>query len=178
VIERCRCIGQGPDVRRALESGALQIIRVNPMELYPDELLEMVRSLVEKQKVGFFMLDSLRGYQLAMEEFGTTLAHVHNLVMYLGRMNVTTVLVSEAESITNDRLTATEIGVSHLADNIILMRYAEYQARIIKVIGCLKKRLGGFEPELRELRIGPDGIQVSGKLDKLRGILTGAPVLV
>lgn len=175
VLERCRGIGMGDEVGAALACGALQIIRVNPLDLYPDELLEMVRELVEARGVRHFMLDSLRGYGLAMEEFGTPLAHVHNLLTYLGRMNVTTVVVAEIEAITGDRLTATDMGVSHLADNIVLMRYAELEARIIKVIGCLKKRLGGFEPELRELLIGPQGVAVSAKLERLRGILTGMP---
>jgi circadian clock protein KaiC len=175
VLERCRGIGMGDEIKAALASGTLQIKRVNPLELYPDELLAMVRDLVEVQGVRHFMLDGLRGYGFAMEEFGTPLAHVHNLLTYLGRMNVTTILIAETETITGDHLTATDTGASHLADNIVLMRYAEFEARIIKVIGCLKKRLGGFEPELRELLIGPQGVAVSAKLDRLRGILTGMP---
>lgn len=177
VLERCRGIGMKPDIDQALASGALRVLRVNPMELYPDELLALVRDSVERHGVRHLMLDSLRGYSLAMQEFGTPLAHIHNLLAYLGRMHVSTILVSEAETITGAEITATDLGVSHLADNIVLIRYAEYQARIIKVIGCLKKRLGGFQPELRELRIGSHGIEVGEKLERLRGILSGVPAL-
>ena len=174
VLARCRGIGLPVD--RAIAAGTLQIRRVNPLEHYPDELLGMVRDLVENQGVRHFMLDSLRGYELAMEEFGKPQMHVHNLLAYLSRMGVTTMVVAETDSITGAALTATEIGVSHLADNIILLRYAEHQARLIKVIGCLKKRLSGFQPELREMSVSGKGIQLSGKLDGLRGILTGTPV--
>lgn len=175
VLARCRGIGLPVDA--AIAAGTLQIRRVNPLEHYPDELLEIVRELVEKQGVRYFMLDSLRGYELAMEEFGKPQMHVHNLLAYLGRMGVTTLVVAETDSITGAALTATEIGVSHLADNIILLRYAEFEARLIKVIGCLKKRLSGFQPELRELKVTGTGIQLSGKLDRLHGILSGSPVL-
>ena len=154
--------------------GALNIVRVNPMQLYPDELLSMVRAAVEEDDCRVIVIDSLRGYDLAMEEFGTPVAHLHNLVTYLNSKEVTTLLLNEVEYITGD-LRATELGVSHLADNIILMRYAEHESQVIKVIGCLKKRLGGFQPELRQLRITPDGIKVSEKLGHLRGILTGVP---
>ena len=121
------------------------------------------------------MVDSLRGYALAMEEFGTMVANVSNLVTYLNGRGVTTLLVNEVENITGD-LKATEFAVSYLADNIVLLRYAEYESTVIKVVACLKKRLGGFQPELRQLRIDGDGIHVSARLDHLRGILTGVPI--
>jgi circadian clock protein KaiC len=146
------------------------------MHLYPDEFLEMMRTDVAGG-CKIVVLDSLRGYTLAMEEFGTPVAHLHNMVTYLNSKGVTTLLVNEVEYITGD-LRATELGVSHLADNIILLRYAEYESRVIKVIGCLKKRLGSFQPELRELRLGADGLTLSDKLTFLSGILTGAPSLV
>lgn len=112
-----------------------------------------------------------------MEEFGTPVAHLHNLVAYLSTQGVTTVLINEVENITGD-LKATEIGISHLADNIILLRYAENASRVVKIIACLKKRLGNFQPELRKLTITPEGISVSEKLEGLTGILTGVPTYV
>lgn len=175
VLARCRGIGMPVD--QAIATGQLQVRRINPIEHYPDELLAMVRTMVEQEGLRYLMLDSLRGYELAMEEFGKPQMHVHNLLAYLSRMGVTTLVVAETDTITGAELTATEIGVSHLSDNIVLLRYAEFEARLIKVIGCLKKRLSGFQPELREIRVSGEGIRLSGKLDKLRGILTGMPVL-
>ena len=169
-----RCEGVGMPVREMLEAGTLSIVRVNPMELYPDEFLGMVRGAVEGEGRRVVMLDSLRGYELAMEEFGTMVANISNLVTYLNGKGVTTLLINEVENITGD-LKATEFAVSYVADNIILMRYAEYSSRVIKIIACLKKRLGAFQPELRELHINSGGISVSEKLENLRGILTGVP---
>jgi circadian clock protein KaiC len=175
IIKRSRGIGLPID--EALASGALAIEVVNPARLYPDEFLSMLRTVVEQDEREVLALDSLRGYSLVMEEFGTPVAHIHNLVTYLRRQAVTTFLLYEVEYITGD-LRATEFAMSHLADNIILFRYAEYASRVIKVIGCLKKRLGGFQSELRELLITSSGIQVSEKLEHLRGILTGVPSYV
>lgn len=169
-----RCEGVGMPVREMLDAGRLSVVRVNPMELYPDEFLGMVRGAVEREGRRVVMVDSLRGYELAMEEFGTMVANISNLVTYLNGNGVTTLLINEVENITGD-LKATEFAVSYVADNIILMRYAEYTSRVIKIIACLKKRLGTFQPELRELHITADGIRVSEKLENLRGILTGVP---
>jgi circadian clock protein KaiC len=175
VLARAR--GIGLPAEQAIGRGDLEIRRINPLEHYPDELLGMVRDMVERQGVRYFMLDSLRGYELAMQEFGRPQMHVHNLIAYLSRMQVTTLVVAETDTITGAELTATEIGVSHLADNILLLRYAEHRAQLIKVIGCLKKRLSGFQPELREMSITSGGIRISAKLEGLRGILTGSPTM-
>jgi len=169
-----RSRGVGMPLEKVLEAGTLKIVRLNPMEQYPDEFLGKVRAVVEQEGFELVMIDSLRGYQLEMEQFGTPLDHIRNLVHYLNRHGVTSFLVNEVEFITGGMRT-TELAVSHLADNIILLRYAEYAGRVIKVIACLKKRLGDFQPDLRELRITGQGIQVGDKLEKLRGVLTGVP---
>jgi circadian clock protein KaiC len=172
---RRRCDAIGVPVGEMIDAGLIRIERVNPLQLYPDQLLAMVRHAVEEEGFGIVMVDSLRGYELAMEEFGMAKAHIHNLVSYLNRRGVTVLLVSEVEHITGAELRATELGVSHLADNIMLLRYAEYDGRIVKVISCLKKRSGDFQSELREYAISSTGISVGERLGNLRGVLSGVP---
>lgn len=173
ILARCRALGMPVDAMQ--DSDALKMVRVNPMELYPDEFLWMLRCAVEDESRQVVMIDSLRGYHLAMEEFGSSVAHVYNMVTYLNRMQVTSILINEVEEITGGSR-ATDIGVSYIADAIVLLRYAEYEGRVIKVIACLKKRHGAFDSALRELEITPGGIEVGQELTRLRGILTGTPV--
>ena len=70
---------------------------------------------------------------------------------------------------------ATDLGVSHLADNIILLSDAEYAGQVIKIVGCLKKRIGNFQPELKQMKVSASGIEISERLQHLQGILTGTP---
>lgn len=158
-----------------LDDGRLNIVQINPLQVYPDEFLAMVRDEVEAKGCRTLMVDSLRGYDLAMEQFGSIVAHMQNLVYYLGSQNVSSFLINEVEHLTGD-LRVTELGVSYLADNVILLRYCEDRGRILKVIACLKKRLGAFQPELRELEINASGMNVGPKLHHLRGVLTGVPI--
>jgi circadian clock protein KaiC len=173
IIARSRSIGVPID--DVLASGALTIVRINPIELYPDEFLAAIRHAVEVDGCSMVMIDSLRGYQFAMEEFGKPQAHIHNMVSYLSRKGVSTILINEGEHITGMSLKVTDLGVSHLSDNIVLLRYAEYAGQVIKIVGCLKKRIGNFQPELRQLSVGPGGIELGEKLHQLQGILTGIP---
>jgi len=173
ILRRCRNIGT--PIEDLVASETLTVMRINPMKVLPDEFLSLVRHEVEERQCTMVMIDSLRGYSLAMAEFGTAVAHIHNLVAYLSRHHVTALLISEVENIAGGTLMATDLGVSHYADNVILLRYAEYAGQIIKVINCLKKRLGTFQPELREYSITPKGITLGEKLSHLHGVLTGTP---
>lgn len=169
-LERCRSIGMPAD--KMIEQNLIKIVEINAMETYPDELLVRMRHYISEGGYQLVVIDSLRGYTLAMEEYGTVIPHLHNLITYLNAHQVTTFLVNEIESITGS-LRVTEHGLSHLADNIILLRYVEYDGELIKVIGCLKKRLGNFQSILRQIIITKKGIKVKNRLKNLEGILTG-----
>ena len=172
VLARSR--GVGIPIEEMIKSGDLRIVRANPLEFYPDEFLDLLRKAVEKENDKVVMIDSLRGYKMAMEQFGSLVAHIQNMVTYLNNRGVTTLLINEVEHLTGD-LVLTEIGISHLADNLILIRYAEYAGKIIRVICCLKKRLGGHLPELWEFSVTPRGIRMERNLEELQGVLTGVP---
>lgn len=172
-----RAVALGMPIEEQLEAGLLEIVRVNPMQLYPDEFLTWVRRDIEERGVRAAMIDSLRGYELSMEEYGSLVANIQNMVTYLNRQGVTTLLINEVEQITGS-LMPTEVGVSYIADTVILLRYAEQAGRVIKVIACLKKRYSPLDPALCELVISQEGIRVSRELREMRGILTGAPTTV
>ena len=158
-----------------VEKRMVYLQEINPLEQYPDEFLEIFRTDVEKKGIQLVVIDSLRGYNLAMEGFDNLVAHMQNLINYCRSHKVTLMLVNELENITGD-VRITDVGVSYMADNVVMLRYAEHHGRIIKVVSCLKKRLSDFEPELREFQITANGIVVGKRLDHLRGLLTGVPM--
>ncbi|MBW1723012.1 MAG: AAA family ATPase [Deltaproteobacteria bacterium] len=157
----------GLPLESLLESGTLRIRQVNTLDLYPDEFLQRVRETVEEEGCEIVMLDSLRGYQLAMEQFGSHVAHLQNMFIYLKGRGCTVLLINETENLTG-HLKMTETGISFLADNIILLRYYEYGGEIVRVLGCMKKRLGLSKNELRELIIDSGGIRAGRRVRELR----------
>ena len=175
IVNRSRNISL--DLTDMVEKDLLRIERVNPMELYPDEFLNIVRKAVQNEDRRTVMLDSLRGYELAMEEFGSTTANIHNLVTYANREGVTTLLINEVEQITGD-LVATEMQVSYLVDNIILLRYAEYANRVIRILTALKRRHSPLDTRLLEYAISDSGIAVRSEVRNMQGLLTGTPTAV
>lgn len=164
----------GMPLREHVDSGRLHLEYASPRQYLPDEFFAHIRSLVQEGR-DTVVVDGIRGYDFAMGVYGQSVVDLHTMTSYLLSKGTTIFMTNEVEVIAGE-LRATEIGASHLADNLILLRYAEYAGEVIKMVGCLKKRLGPFEPELREFRVSQSsGIQVGPKLSHLRGLLTGVP---
>lgn len=172
ILDRCRDINI--PLQSCLEQGTVSLCEINPLEMYPDEFLEIIRRDVEEKGRQVIVIDSLRGYNLAMNEFGNLAANIQNILNYIRRKRATLFLLNEMQDIVGN-LRISEDGVSYLADNVLMIRYAEYSGEIIKVIACLKKRHGNFQADLREFKITEQGILVGAKLSRLRGLLTGVP---
>lgn len=158
-----------------IDQGTLSAVHVEPLRYGPDEFAHLVRCEVEERGTKIVMIDSVAGYRLCVQGADLT-KHLHALCAYLRNMGVTVFLVNENETITGN-FAATEIGISHLADNIVFLRYLELRGRLERAVGVLKKRVSSFETSLREFEISPLGIRVGRPLTELRGILTGYPEL-
>lgn len=168
-----RCESVNIPARKMVERGTLSVIQLDPLSSTPDEFANQVRLEVEQQETKIVMIDSISGYRISFHQ-QQLVRNLHSLCKYLQSKGVTTILINEVENITGD-FRATELGISYLADNIIFLRYIEFQGLMRKAIGVLKKRLSNFEKKMREIQITRYGIKVGKPLTKLRGILTGTP---
>lgn len=169
-----RASGLGMDLQKHIDSGCLRISHLDPAEVSPGEFVEMVRESVENRKVRFVMIDSLNGFLQAMpgEQFLTL--HLHELLTYLNNRGVVTLMVLAQMGLVGSAM-QTPIDVSYLADNILILRYFEARGEIRQAISMMKKRSGGHERSIRELRLGPTTIQVGEPLSDFQGVLSGSP---
>lgn len=173
MLQRCDCVNI--PARKMVEHGKLDIKKVEPLQYSTDEFAYIVRKDVEENNTRIVMIDSISGYKLSLR--GDDLqSRLHALGKYLQNLGVTVIIVNEVEYITGD-FRLTEEGISHLADNIIYLRYLELNGKLIKAIGVLKKRLSEFEKTLRELEITKFGIKIGQPFKNMRGILKGIPEL-
>lgn len=100
---------------------------------------------------------------------------LHALCRYLQNVGVTVILVNETLSLIDSHITT--VGISYLADNVVVMRYIERNeegtAEIGRAIGILKKRLSDFEKTLRPFELTAEGIKIGQPLAHLGGLLGG-----
>src|SRR6185369_14808527 len=115
------------------------------------------------------------GYLNAMPEEQFLTAQLHELLTYLGRQGVTTLIVVAQHGLVGTNMVS-PVDTSYLADSVVLLRYFEYAGKVKKAISVVKKRSGAHEESIRELRFDGNGIHLSEPLTQLRGILSGIPV--
>jgi circadian clock protein KaiC len=157
------------------KAGQVRVMQVDPAELSPGEFTFLVREAVEKDKARVIVIDSLNGYMNAMPGERYLTAQLHELLTYLGRRGVTTLMVVAQHGILGANMQS-PVDTSYLADSVVLLRYFEYAGKVKKAISVVKKRSGAHEESIRELRFDKNGIHLSEPLTKFRGILTGVPV--
>ena len=171
-----RCDGVGIAARAAVAAETLHIRKVEPLRYTADEFDALVRVDVERHGARMVMVDSVAGYTLALR--GEDLRpRLHALAQYLQARDVALIIINEQEAIVGE-LRSTDMGLSHLADTLIFLRFLEMNGAMHKAIGVLKKRLSDYEKHLREFAITDRGILVGEPLSGLRGILRGTPSFV
>ena len=169
-----RADGLSMGVRQHLENGLLTIQQIDPAELSPGEFAAAVcRAADEGAKV--VVIDSINGYLNAMpdERFLTT--HLHELLTYLGQRGVATILIGVQQGMLGGAMSTT-VDASYLADNVLMLRYFEFDGEVKQAISVFKKRGSLHERTIRQFSMSHDGIKVGNVLRGFRGILTGVPV--
>jgi circadian clock protein KaiC len=164
----------GMPLQKWVDEGNILIRQVDPAQLQPGELAQLVRDCVEKEGVGTLVIDSLNGYLNAVPEERFLLLHLHELLSYLGQNGVATILVFAQHGLLGAAMQST-VDLSYLADCVVLLRYFEAQGKIRKAISIVKKRSGEHETSIRDFSLSPAGITIGPALDQYRGVLSGIP---
>lgn len=171
-----RSEGLGLPLRELIEAGRVSLQQVNPAELSPGEFDAAVRRGVEQAGARIVVIDSLNGYLNAMLDARFLVLQLHELLSYLDRRGVLTLMTVAQHGMVSDRMVS-PVDVSYLADSVVLLRYFEAAGEIRQAISVVKKRTGGHERTIRELRLGP-GIRVGPPLTEFQGVLSGMPTYV
>ncbi len=174
-VETYTARGEGLGFDISASRDRIRINHLDPAEFSSGQIAHLLVRQVEDENVKVVVIDTLNGYlQSAMEE-PTVLLHIRELVSYLSRRQVVTLLTLTQHGILGPEMT-TPVDLSFLADNVFLLRYFECEGAIRKALSVVKKRSGKHEQTIRELILQPDGIHVSEPLTEFTGVLTGAPV--
>lgn len=171
---RIRTASLGIQLQQGTDAGQVKIQSVDPAELSPGEFVHRVRQAVEVDHATVVVIDSLNGYLHSMPNEKYLTSQLHELLTYLGRQGVTTLMVIAQHGMVGANMQA-PVDTSYLADSIVLLRYFEFAGKVKKAISVVKKRSGPHEESIRELRFDKNGIHLSEPLVQFRGVLTGVP---
>lgn len=168
-----RAASVGLPLEELVASGAIEIQQVDPAELAPGEFVHEVIEQVKEHNTRIVVIDSLNGYMQAMPDVKFLNIQLHELLSYLNRQGVLTLMTVAQHGLLGQM--QTPIDLTYLADTVILLRFFEQGGRIRKAISVIKKRIGKHEDTIREFRIDDHGVRVGEPLEEFHGVLTGTP---
>ncbi|HEY9403806.1 MAG TPA: ATPase domain-containing protein [Pyrinomonadaceae bacterium] len=169
-----RASGLGREMKEQVEAGRMSIQQIDPAELSPGEFADYVRRAVDRDGARVVVIDSLNGYLQAMPDERFLTVQMHELLTYLNRQGVVTLLVMAQHGFMGTNM-GTPVDVSYLADTVLMLRFFEARGAMRRAVSVVKKRTGYHENTIREMRMSGGGIAVGEPLRDFQGVLTGVP---
>ena len=169
-----RCRGLGMQMDAAIEAGLVAIEHLDPAELTAGQIANRLVEQVETEGIDLVTIDTLNGYLLSASEEPNILLHLRELVSYLARRRVVTILTMTQHGILGSEMT-TPLDISFVADNVLLLRFFEAHGSIRQCLAVIKKRTGHHERTIREITLSSGGVNVGAPLRDFAGVLTGSP---
>ncbi len=164
-------MGLGPHI----ESGLVRVLWQPPLEISPDEWAWQLLATVDEHRPRRLVIDAFSdlGGTFAIPErqprFATAMTNA------LRNRSVTTLFLLEIDQIVGPELALSVPNVSATMDAGILLRTIELRSSLRRMVSVLKQRQTGFDPTIRELTIGPQGMAVGEPFDAT-ALLTGSTV--
>lgn len=173
-----RSRGLGIELQPHIDDGRILIRQLLTSEITPGELAQRVREAAEDRQVSIVVIDSLTGYFNAMGNSAMLLMQMHEMLTFLSRRGVLTLLVVSQEGVMTIGANPS-VDVSYLSDSIIALRMFEAEGALRRCISVIKKRQGEHETTIRELVLRPGELNVGKQpLRQFRHILGGSTELV
>lgn len=170
---RRRSESLGLNLGELLDSGVVELIHYPPTEVLIDKLAEHLLEAVDRRGVQRLFLDGVDGFMQATVTPHRIARFFSALTAALRARGVTTMLTLAIAEIVGGKSAITASSISAVAENIILLRYAELESTLHRTIGIIKMRESGFSPHLHELYLGREGLVIGDRLRHTEGVVIG-----
>lgn len=163
----------GFDLDQLEAAGSVRMLYKSPVELDIDEHVPLIVEAVESVGARRVVIDSVRDFEAgAARDADRYFNYVYSLVQWFKTQGITSMLTGEMSRMFGTDVVLSGRGVSHIADNLIALRYSPDDSTIRRAIAVLCTRGSEHSAAVREYRISePDGPSV-GEL--LPGVFTAA----
>jgi circadian clock protein KaiC len=171
-----------PGVFLTLQEGRTQLARVigrfgwtfdhpnvtimdrSPVDVYVDELVYELLDRIHEVGARRIVIDSLNDLVVATPDPLRLREFIHSLVQRCARLGVSVMFTFETmELFRTTRLS--EIGMSHIADNVVLLQHVQDGSEMRRALCVLKSRGSTHSAVISEFKISTDGITLGGPID-------------
>lgn len=152
-------MGIGINLQSHISSGLLQILHISPIELDLDENIYRIQKIVKKTKARRLVLDSISSFEIGINDKIKYTNYIWALTDYFKTQGIAIILTHEICNFSNIPKPTT-LGISFVADNIILLCYSENGNEVKRYLRIMKMRGSGHSTYLREILITQDGFSL------------------
>ena len=139
--------------------GDVTIMDRSPVELLVDELVYELLDCIDDIGARRVVIDSIGDLQLATPDPIRFREFAHSLVQRCARTGVSLLFTFETSELF--RVTQlSEVGMSHISDNVVLLQHVRDGAQMKRALTVLKTRGSNNDPMIREFQISDDGITI------------------
>jgi circadian clock protein KaiC len=146
----------------SLAQDGIDVLYRSPVDLFVDQWVYELLAAVERTGARRVLIDSLGDLAFAAGDEVRYREYLYSLVQRCSRRRVSLLMTHELPDLFQiTRLS--ELGISHVSDNVVLLQYVRQQARLKRILTVLKTRASLHEPQVREFAIASEGIVLAGE---------------
>jgi circadian clock protein KaiC len=136
----------------------------SPVDVYIDELVYELLDCIEATGARRVVIDSLGDLASAATDSSRFSEFVYSLVQRCARLGVS--LMFTYETVELFRITRlSDFGMSHIADNVILLQHVQDGSEMKRALTVLKSRASSTATGIREFRISSEGVLLGEPID-------------
>jgi circadian clock protein KaiC len=146
----------------SLEDKGVHILSRSLVDMYIDEWVYELLDLVEKTDAKRIVIDSLPDLMTTAGDAVRFREWMFSLVQRCTRRGISLMMVVEVPDLFEMRRIS-EHGLSHLADNVILLQYVREDSRLARTVTVLKTRAMHHQPTVRRFEITEYGFELGAE---------------
>jgi circadian clock protein KaiC len=149
----------GLPLRAAVEKGILKILYVSREHLRAGQFLTYLTDQLTKLKASRVVLDAVTQMMTEHSAVGEFRHVLYKLTVRFKTLGITSVLTLESPALQSTGR-VTDLGLSPIADNLLMLRYRERDGQMMPALTIVKTRGADHDRGTHLIRVGRGGIRV------------------
>jgi circadian clock protein KaiC len=145
----------------SLDEPHVEMMYRSPVDIYLDEWVYELLRIVEQTRARRVVIDSLADLRLAATEETRFQEFAYSLVQRFSQKGVSVLMTLESPELFHPQRLS-DSAVSHLSDNVVLLRYVQEGNLMNRAMAVIKSRASHHDPAIRQFTIGTRGIVLAG----------------
>jgi circadian clock protein KaiC len=147
----------------SVSEDGVEVLYRSPVDLYVDQWVHELLEAVERLGARRVLIDSLGDLAFLAGDEVRYREYLYSLVQRFPRNGVSLLMTYELPDLFQlTRLS--ELAISHVSDNVVVLHYLRQQSRVKRTLTALKTRASLHEPQIREFTITDKGITLGGEI--------------